>query len=199
MEAVFHGGYRRCDAEKDAYRRYMCGAGDNRTLRVINPATEEAVSDVAYGGRAETRRAIEAAVRAMPGWMKLTAWDRGKILRKTADLIRDRIESLARTLTMEQGKPLAEARAELQQTADTFEWFAEEGKRAYGDVIPHMVPGKRHFTLKHPVGVVAAIGPWNFPVSLQSRKIAPGWPPAAPSSADLPVKPRFASCRSSNA
>jgi succinate-semialdehyde dehydrogenase/glutarate-semialdehyde dehydrogenase len=148
-------------------------ADSGRTLGVINPATEEVVSEVAYGGRAETRRAVEAAVRAMPAWMKLTAWDRAKILKKTAELMRDRADAISRTLTMEQGKPLAEAKAEVLHSADTFEWFAEEGKRAYGEVIPNSAPGKRHITLKHPVGVVAAISPWNFPITLQSRKIAP--------------------------
>src|SRR5262245_16902113 len=107
-----------------------CAADDGRTLGVINPATEEVLADVAYGGRAETRRALEAAHRAMPGWMKLTAWDRGRVLRKTADLMRERCEAIARTLTLEQGKPLVESRAEILHSADTFEWFAEEGKRA---------------------------------------------------------------------
>lgn len=150
-----------------------CAADDGRTLGVINPATEEVVNDVAYGGRAETRRAVEAAGRAMPGWMKLSAWDRAKVLKKTADLMRERCDAIARTLTLEQGKPLAESKAEILHSADTFEWFAEEGKRSYGQVIPNSVPGKRHVTLKHPVGVVAAISPWNFPITLQSRKIAP--------------------------
>src|SRR5437588_5429406 len=150
-----------------------CEADDGRTLGVINPATEEVISEVAYGGRAETRRALEAAARAMPGWMKLTSWDRAKVLRKTADLMLERADAIARTLTKEQGKPLAEAKAEVLHSADTFEWFAEEGKRAYGQVIPNSAPGKRHVTLKHPVGVVGAISPWNFPVTLQARKIAP--------------------------
>jgi succinate-semialdehyde dehydrogenase / glutarate-semialdehyde dehydrogenase len=150
-----------------------CEADGHRTLEVINPATEEAIEEIAYGGRGETRRALEAAHRAMPGWMKLTAWDRAKILKKTADLMRDRCEKIARTLTLEQGKPLAESRAEILHSADTFEWFGEEGKRAYGQVIPNSVAGKRHVTLKHPVGVVGAISPWNFPITLPSRKIAP--------------------------
>ncbi|MCI0457643.1 MAG: NAD-dependent succinate-semialdehyde dehydrogenase [Gemmataceae bacterium] len=143
------------------------------TLGVINPATEETIADIAYGGRAETRRALEAAHRAMQGWMKLTSWDRGKILKKTADLMRERLEVIARILTLEQGKPLLESKAEILHSADTFEWFAEEGKRAYGQVIPNSQPGKRHVTLKHPVGVVGAISPWNFPITLQARKIAP--------------------------
>lgn len=144
-----------------------------RTIGVINPATEEVVAEMAYGGRAEAKRALEAASKAMPAWMKLTAYDRAKILKKTADLMRERADTIARTLTMEQGKPLAEAKAEVLHSADTFEWFAEEGKRAYGQLIPNSQPGKRHLTLKHPVGVVGAISPWNFPITLQARKIAP--------------------------
>jgi succinate-semialdehyde dehydrogenase/glutarate-semialdehyde dehydrogenase len=150
-----------------------CDADDGRTLGVVNPATEDVLAEVAYGGRAETRRALEAAQAAMPGWMKATAWDRAKVLKKTAELMRERCDAIARTLTMEQGKPLAESRAEILHSADTFEWFAEEGKRVYGQVIPNSQPGKRHVTIKHPVGVVAAISPWNFPITLQSRKVAP--------------------------
>src|SRR5207247_10319636 len=137
------------------------------------PASEQTLAEIADGGRAATRRALEAAGKAMMSWMKLTPYDRGKVLKKTADIMRERADAIARTLTMEQGKPVPEAKAEILHSADTFEWFAEEGKRAYGDVIPNSVPGKRHVTLKHPVGVVAAISPWNFPITLQSRKIAP--------------------------
>jgi succinate-semialdehyde dehydrogenase/glutarate-semialdehyde dehydrogenase len=150
-----------------------CAADDGRTLGVINPATEEVIREVAYGGRKETRRALEAAAKAMTSWMKLSAWDRAKVLKKTGELMRERADQIARTLTLEQGKPLAESKAEILHSADTFEWFGEEGKRAYGQVIPHSQPGKRHMTLKHPVGVVGAISPWNFPITLQARKIAP--------------------------
>src|SRR5215203_5473080 len=150
-----------------------CEAGNGQTLGVINPATEEVIADVAYGTRADARKAVESAARAMPSWMKLTPFDRAKVLKKTADLMRERADAIARTLTTEQGKPLPEAKAEVLHSADTFEWFAEEGKRAYGQVIPNSAPGKRHLTLKHPVGVVGAIGPWNFPITLQARKIAP--------------------------
>lgn len=152
--------------------RWQDAAGGKR-LDVINPATEEAIAQVAFGGREDCRRAVEAAARALPAWMKLTPADRAKVLKKTADLMRDRADKLARDLTTEQGKPIPEARAEVLHSADTFEWFAEEGKRAYGQVIPNSAPGKRHLTIKHPVGVVGAIGPWNFPVTLQARKIAP--------------------------
>src|SRR6266545_7304383 len=148
-------------------------ADKGRTLGVINPATEEVIADIAYGGRAETKRALEAAQRALPSWMKLTSWDRAKVLKKTAELMRERADNLAKTMTMEQGKPVPEAKAEILHSADTFEWFAEEGKRAYGQIIPNSKPGMRHLTIKHPVGVVGAIGPWNFPITLQARKIAP--------------------------
>jgi succinate-semialdehyde dehydrogenase/glutarate-semialdehyde dehydrogenase len=150
-----------------------CDADSGRTLGVINPATEEVIADIAYGGRKETRRAVEAAARAMPGWMKRTAWERAKVLKKTAELMRERLEAIARTLTLEQGKPLAESKAEILHSADTFEWFGEEGKRAYGQVIPASAPNKVPVTVKHPVGVVGAISPWNFPITLQARKIAP--------------------------
>lgn len=150
-----------------------CDSDSGRTLNVINPATEEVIAEVAYGSRAEVKRALEAAHRAMQSWMKLTAYDRAKVLKKTADLMRERADSIAKTLTLEQGKPVPEAKAEILHSADTFEWFAEEGKRAYGQVIPNHLPGKRHVTVKHPVGVVGSISPWNFPITLQSRKIAP--------------------------
>jgi succinate-semialdehyde dehydrogenase/glutarate-semialdehyde dehydrogenase len=150
-----------------------CEAENGQTLGVTNPATEETIADVAYGSRKDCARAVAAAARAMPDWMKKTAYDRAKVLKKTAELMRERADAIAKTLTMEQGKPLAEAKAEILHSADTFEWFAEEGKRAYGEVIPNSAPGKRHMTIKHPVGVVAAISPWNFPITLQSRKIAP--------------------------
>ena len=140
-----------------------CKADGGRTLTDINPATEEGIAEVAYGGQAETRRAIEAAARALPAWMKLTAYERARFLKKTADLIRDRADTIARTMTMEQGKPLAESKAETLHTADTFEWFAEEGKRTYGEVIPPSVAGKRHMVIKHPVGVVGSHQPLELP------------------------------------
>ncbi|MFM7541241.1 MAG: NAD-dependent succinate-semialdehyde dehydrogenase [Planctomycetota bacterium] len=148
-------------------------ADSGRTVGVENPATEEILAQVACGGQAETRRALEAAHRAMPAWHKALPYERAKVLKKSADLMRQRAETIARTMTLEQGKPLAESMGEVLHSADTFEWFAEEGKRAYGQVIPHGQPGRRHLTVKHPVGVVAAISPWNFPITLQSRKIAP--------------------------
>ena len=148
-------------------------ADSSGTLDVINPADESTIAKVAYGGKAEAMTAIEAAARAMPAWCALSVYDRAKILKKTADLMRDRVDVLAKTLTMEQGKPLLEARGEVLHAADTFEWFAEEGKRSYGRVIPPTNVGKRYFAIKHPIGVVGTITPWNFPITLPSRKIAP--------------------------
>jgi succinate-semialdehyde dehydrogenase / glutarate-semialdehyde dehydrogenase len=149
------------------------GANDGRTLAVINPADESTIAEVAHGGRAEAELAIDAAAKAMPAWRALSVYDRAKILKKTADLMRERADKIARLLTMEQGKPLAEAKGETLHAADTFEWFAEEGKRAYGRIIPPSNVAKRHHAILHPVGVVGTITPWNFPVTLPSRKIAP--------------------------
>jgi len=148
-------------------------SASGKTIAVENPATEETIAEVASGTREDCRRAIAAAAEAMKSWAKLTPYDRAKVLKKTADLMRERADALARTMTMEQGKPIPEAKGEVLHSADTFEWFAEEGKRAYGQIIPPSNAAKRHMTIKHPVGVVGAIGPWNFPITLQARKIAP--------------------------
>ncbi|WP_250846794.1 NAD-dependent succinate-semialdehyde dehydrogenase [Aquisphaera insulae] len=150
-----------------------CDAPGGKTLAVINPADESTVAEVAYGGRAEAERAVDAAARAMPAWRATSVYERAKVLKKTAELIRGRADELARVMTMEQGKPIPEAKAEVLATADTFEWFAEEGKRAYGRVIPHWTGNRRHYAIHHPVGVVGTITPWNFPMALASRKIAP--------------------------
>lgn len=150
-----------------------CDARDGRKLDVINPADESVVAEVAHGGRADADRAIEAAARAFPAWRATSVQDRAKILKKTADLMRDRADQIARTLTSEQGKPLLEAKTEVLHAADTFEWFAEEGKRAYGRIIPAWNVTKRHYAISHPIGVVGSITPWNFPAALPSRKIAP--------------------------
>lgn len=148
-------------------------ADSGKTLGVINPADESTIAEIAYGTRAEADRAIEAAARAFPAWRAQSVYDRAKILKRTAELMRERADRIARTLTREQGKPLPEAKAEVLHAADTFEWFAEEGKRAYGRTIPPANVAKRHYAIKHPVGVVGTITPWNFPAALPSRKIAP--------------------------
>lgn len=143
------------------------------TFSVINPATGEVLAEVADGGRADTQRAIEAAHKAFPSWSKTPALTRGNILRRAADLMRSRQEELARQLTQEMGKPLIEARGEILYAASFFDWFAGEGERIYGDIIPHSVPGKRHVVLKQPIGVVGAITPWNFPAGMVTRKVGP--------------------------
>ena len=124
-------------------------------------------------GVAETRRAIEAAAAALPAWAARTAKDRAGILRRFSDLLLANVDDLAMLMTAEQGKPLAEARGEVAYAASFLEWFAEEGKRVYGDVIPGHQPDKRILVLRQPVGVVAAITPWNFPAAMITRKAGP--------------------------
>lgn len=148
-------------------------AKSGKTLGIINPATEEVLLDVPYGSREDVHEAVEAAGKAFESWSRTTAYERAAVLKKVAALIRERTEQLALQLTQEQGKTLPESRAEMAQSADNFEWMAEECKRSYGQIIPQTLPNKRHWTLKHPVGPVAAIAPWNFPVLLLARKLAP--------------------------
>ena len=152
--------------------RWVDGATGDR-LEVINPATEEPIVDVAYGTGDDARRALEAAGKALPRWTKTNVYQRAEKLKNLADLMRQNVDHLAIPLTMEQGKPLAEARAETIASAGTFEWFAEEAKRAYGRTIPSNVNNKRLFTVRHPIGVCACVSPWNFPLLLQARKLAP--------------------------
>ena len=143
------------------------------TLDVTNPATNEVIARVASCGTAETRRAIEAAQIAQIEWRNKPIKERAAILRRWFNLMMDAQEDLAQILTAEQGKPLEEARGEIAYGASYIEWFAEEGKRAYGDVIPHAANDKRLVCIKQPVGVVACITPWNFPNAMLTRKIAP--------------------------
>jgi succinate-semialdehyde dehydrogenase/glutarate-semialdehyde dehydrogenase len=150
-----------------------CEADTGRRIDVTNPATEEVLCQVAYGGAAETRRAVEAADRAAAAWRAMTPHERAVPLRKTAELLRQRTEEIARALTMEQGKPLAEARLEVLANATFFEFYAEEGTRLYGQIVPSHFRHKRLFHIHQPVGVCAMISPWNFPLFLQGRKIAP--------------------------
>lgn len=140
---------------------------------VKNPATGETLKKVALCGAAETRRAIAAAEAALPAWRSRPAAERGLLLRRWFDLMMEAQEDLAQILTAEQGKPLAEARGEISYGASYIEWFAEEGKRVYGDTIPQPSQDKRIVCVKQPVGVVACITPWNFPNAMLTRKIAP--------------------------
>ncbi|MFH1156956.1 MAG: NAD-dependent succinate-semialdehyde dehydrogenase [Pseudomonadota bacterium] len=150
-----------------------CPADDGQTMDVTNPATGEALGTIPRCGAPETRRAIEAANAAWPAWRAKTAQERSKFVRRWADLIMENQEDLAVIMTSEQGKPLAEARGEIAYAASFLEWFSEEGKRVYGDVIPQTQAGQRLVVLKEPVGVVAAITPWNFPSAMITRKAGP--------------------------
>ncbi len=148
-------------------------ADSGKTIDVTNPATGEVLGTIPNMGAAETRRAIEAANVAWPAWRKKTAKERANILRKLFNLMLENQEDLAVLMTAEQGKPLAEAKGEIAYAASFIEWFAEEGKRTYGDVIPAHQPDKRIVVTKEPIGVVAAITPWNFPSAMITRKAGP--------------------------
>ncbi|HZZ89182.1 MAG TPA: NAD-dependent succinate-semialdehyde dehydrogenase [Caulobacteraceae bacterium] len=148
-------------------------AGAGKRFAVTNPATGETLAEVADLEAADARAAIEAAAAALPAWGAQTAKARAAVLRKWFELIMAAQEDLAQLMTAEQGKPLAETRGEVAYGASFIEWFAEEGKRLYGDVIPTHAAGKRIITLKQPIGVVAAITPWNFPNAMITRKVAP--------------------------
>ena len=149
------------------------GAGSNETIDVTNPATGETLGTIPKMGADETREAIEAANEAYPAWRAKTAKERAVILRKWFDLMMENQEDLARMMTAEQGKPLKESMGEIVYAASFIEWFAEEGKRIYGDTIPQHAPGKRIVVTKEPIGVCAAITPWNFPAAMITRKCGP--------------------------
>jgi succinate-semialdehyde dehydrogenase/glutarate-semialdehyde dehydrogenase len=148
-------------------------ADSGGTVAVTNPANGEVIAEVAKCSTAETRRAIEAAAQALVDWRQRTAKERAACLRKWFNLMMEAQEDLALIMTLEQGKPLAEARGEIAYGANYIEWFAEEGKRIYGDTIPQPSNDKRIVCIKQPVGVVACITPWNFPNAMLTRKIAP--------------------------
>jgi succinate-semialdehyde dehydrogenase/glutarate-semialdehyde dehydrogenase len=150
-------------------------ADSGRIIAVKNPATGEVVGTVPAMSAGETRRAIEAAHRAQPGWRAHTGKERAAILRRLSDLMLANTDDLAVIMTAEQGKPLAESRGEIAYAASFIEWFAEEGKRVYGDTIPQNVRGRRIIVQKEPIGVFAAITPWNFPAAMITRKTGPGW------------------------
>ena len=142
-------------------------------FKVTNPATGATVCEVADMGVAETRRAIAAAERALPAWRARTAKDRAAVMRRWYDLVMAHADDLALLMTTEQGKPLGEARGEVVYGASFIEWFAEEGKRVYGDIIPTYATDRRILVMKQPIGVCAAITPWNFPIAMITRKVSP--------------------------
>src|SRR5579864_4294385 len=143
------------------------------TFPVDDPATGETIAFVPRMGAAQTRRALARAEEALPKWRSLLAKDRARILRRWADLMLESEEGLARLLTREQGKPLAESRTEIAYAASFYEWFGEEAKRVYGDTIPTYGADRRIVVTKDPVGVTAGITPWNFPAAMPTRKSAP--------------------------
>jgi succinate-semialdehyde dehydrogenase / glutarate-semialdehyde dehydrogenase len=149
------------------------GAASGREFAVSNPATGQTIAMVANMGREEAAAAIEAAYEALPKWRAATSKERSARLREWFELILKNADSLASLMTSEQGKPLAEAKGEVLYGASFVEWFAEEAKRIYGDVIESPIPGRRLFVMKEPIGVAAAITPWNFPLAMITRKCAP--------------------------
>ncbi len=147
-------------------------AASGRTLTVMNPATGEPLGTVAHAERPDLDRALAAAEKGFAVWKKVSAYERSKVMRKAAGLIRERVDMIARLMTQEQGKPLVEAKGELMAGADVIEWFAEEARRAYGRVIPARAEGVYQLVIKEPVGPVAAFTPWNFPINQAVRKIS---------------------------
>jgi succinate-semialdehyde dehydrogenase/glutarate-semialdehyde dehydrogenase len=177
MSQTIRAGLPLADPELFQTRAYIDGAwvdaDSGETFAVVNPATGEPIADVPRCGANETRRAIEAARDAQPAWRAKTAKQRAQVLRRWHDLLHENVDDLALLLTTEQGKPLAEAKAEIAYAASFLEWFGEEAKRAYGDVIPPPADGMRIVVVKEPIGVTAGITPWNFPAAMVTRKAAP--------------------------
>jgi succinate-semialdehyde dehydrogenase/glutarate-semialdehyde dehydrogenase len=167
--------------DPDLFRQANCINGEwvqadsGKTLEVRNPSTGDVVGRVPAMGAAETRRAIEAAHAAQKGWRAMLAKERSAILRRLFDLMLANTDDLAAIMTAEQGKPLAESKGEIAYAASFIEWFAEEAKRVYGDTIPQNAKGRRIIVTKEPIGVFAAITPWNFPAAMITRKTGPGW------------------------
>src|SRR5829696_134642 len=148
-------------------------AASGNTFDVINPANGEVLATLPDGGREEMRKAVDAAAAVQPEWSETTAAHRAAIMREAARLMHEKQEHLARVMTLEQGKPLAESRGEIVYAASFVEWFAEEGRRVYGETVPASSPDKRILVIKRPVGVTAAITPWNFPAAMITRKLGP--------------------------
>src|SRR6202012_6153407 len=149
-------------------------ATGGHTIPVVNPASGDVIGTVAHAQKSDLDRALEAAEKGVKAWRKVSAFDRSKLMRKAADLLRSRVDEIAPKLTMEQGKPLAEAEGEARAAADVIDWFAEEARRAYGRVIPARAQGVYQLVIKEPVGPVAAFTPWNFPINQVVRKLSAG-------------------------
>ena len=147
-------------------------AAGGRTIDVVNPSTGDKIGTVPHAAISDLDRALEAADMGFKTWKKISAYDRSKIMRKAADILRERADNIARLMTMEQGKPFAEAKGETLAGADVIDWFAEEARRAYGRVIPARAEGVYQLVIKEPVGPVAAFTPWNFPINQVVRKLS---------------------------
>ncbi|QTL02144.1 NAD-dependent succinate-semialdehyde dehydrogenase [Aquabacter sp. L1I39] len=147
-------------------------AEGGRTIEVLNPATEEVIGTVAHASRSDLDAALAAAEKGFRQWSKVSAYDRAKVMRKAADLLRERVADIMPLMTQEQGKPLGEAKVETLAAADIIDWFAEEARRAYGRVVPARAPGIYQLVIKEPVGPVAAFTPWNFPINQVVRKVS---------------------------
>ena len=147
-------------------------ANAGRTLPVVNPSSGDSIGTVAHAERGDLDQALEAADKGFKAWRKVSAFDRSKLMRKAADLLRERVQAIAPLLTMEQGKPVSEAKGEVLAAADVIDWFAEEARRAYGRVIPARAEGIYQLVVKEPVGPVAAFTPWNFPINQVVRKLS---------------------------
>jgi succinate-semialdehyde dehydrogenase/glutarate-semialdehyde dehydrogenase len=147
-------------------------AGSGRTHPVVNPATGQTIGTFAWADKADLDRALESVDKGFKAWKKVSAHERSKVMRKAANLLRERLDHVATLMTMEQGKTLSEAKAEILNGADTIDWFAEEGRRAYGRVIPARTEGVYQLVVKEPVGPVAAFTPWNFPINQIVRKLS---------------------------
>lgn len=158
-----------------AYSNYVNGEWVNgeETLDIENPATQEVFATVPKGGKKEARAAADAAQEALAGWAALTAYERAEYLEKWYALIKENREEIGKLMTKEQGKPIKEAIGEVDYANSFIKWFAEEGKRIYGETIPASAQNKRLFVIKQPVGVIAAITPWNFPAAMITRKVGP--------------------------
>ena len=166
------------DKAKEATRQFYidgqwADAGGGRTFEVRDPATGDHVADIADGGVADTKRAIDAAARAFKGWAATSAKQRGEILKKVQSIMQERVDEIAKLVVLENGKPFAEAKGEVGFSMGYFGWFAEAARRGYGDLVPSPFPNKRLWVMAQPIGVVGAITPWNFPANMITRKIAP--------------------------
>ncbi len=147
-------------------------ARSGRTIPIVNPASGDTIGNLAFAEQADLDEALEAAAKGFVAWKKISAYERSKVMRKAANLLRERIETVAMFMTMEQGKTIAEAKAEIHNGADTIDWFAEEARRTYGRVIPARAEGVYQLVIKEPVGPVAAFTPWNFPINQIVRKLS---------------------------